>query len=331
MENIKKCLKKIYHKLPITQPQREKIYHIYQKVKGNSEDVFVSVYTNPLPKLAIAAPLKVSVIIPNYNYEKYIEERIDSVIFQTYPIYELIIIDDCSSDNSREVIRRKIREIGDTVPIRFIENNVNSGNVFIQWKRAFQEAKGDYIWIAEADDSCAANFLETVIKGFDDPKTVISYCESLTMDENGKLLMGDLRPWIDIFNCGKWNDDYIKDGIDEITETMCINNTIANVSSVVFKKGDYDSYIETARRFRLAGDWYVYMRILETGKVAYFKDSLNYHRMQPQGMTLSTKHEKEFEEIVWLQNYALGHYPVSEEVRKKVFERRERERKRFGL
>jgi len=50
------------------------------------------------------------------------------------------------------------------------------------------------------------------MKGFDDPQVVLSYCESLTMDENNKLLMGNLRPWIDIFSCGKWNDNYVNDG-----------------------------------------------------------------------------------------------------------------------
>ena len=54
---------------------------------------------------------KISVIIPNYNYEKFIEERIDSVLNQTYPIYELIILDDKSTDNSVEIIEEKIKNI----------------------------------------------------------------------------------------------------------------------------------------------------------------------------------------------------------------------------
>ena len=68
-----------------------------------------------------------------------------------------------------------------------------------------------------------------------------------------------------------------------------------------------------------------------TWEIAYNDQSLNYHRMQQQGLTLSTSHEKEFEEIVYLQNYALEHYPVPESVKEKVLERRERERIRFGL
>ena len=73
----------------------------------------IDIYKNPMKKLDIKNPKKVSVIIPNYNYEKYIIERIDSVLMQTYPIYELIILDDCSTDNSINVIEEKIKNIKD--------------------------------------------------------------------------------------------------------------------------------------------------------------------------------------------------------------------------
>lgn len=327
---VYKVLKKMYHLLPLSDSMRAKIRRRIrvESIAGTGK---VDIYGDRQPKLNVTSPRKISVIIPNYNYEKYITERIDSILFQTYPIYELIILDDCSRDNSVQVIKEKIKTLHTDFPVTLIENERNSGNVFAQWKKAFEIASGDYVWIAEADDSSNARFLETVIKEFDDEKVVISYCESLTMDEENRLLMGDLRPWIDQFGCRKWDKNYKKDGVEEIGETMCINNTIANVSSVVFKNGDYAKYMEEAKQFKLAGDWYVYMRILEHGKIAYNSQSLNYHRMQQQGLTLSTSHEKEFEEIVFLQNYAMEHYPVSSEVKEKVLQRRERERVRFGL
>lgn len=274
---------------------------------------------------------KVTAVIPNYNYARFLNERIDSILFQTYPVSELIILDDCSTDNSIEVIEKRIQDNTTEIPMRLVKNITNSGSVFAQWQKAFQLAKGDYVWIAEADDSCNERFLETVMEGFEDDEVIISYCESLTIDEKNVLLMGDLRVWIDIFNTGKWDNNYVKDGKEEVAETMCINNTIANVSSAVIKNGDYYDVLENAKAYKLAGDWYTYMNILKRGKIAYFKESLNYHRMQSQGLTLSTSHEKEFEEIVRLQDFAMENFDISEDVKNKIFERRERERIRFGL
>ena len=71
----------------------------------------IDIYKNQKNKLKIENPKKVSVIIPNYNYANYIIERIDSILMQTYPIYELIILDDCSTDNGVQVINDKIEKI----------------------------------------------------------------------------------------------------------------------------------------------------------------------------------------------------------------------------
>ena len=172
------------------------------------------------------------------------------------------------------------------------------------------------------------------MNGFEEKDTVISYCESLTMDENNIILMKDLRKWIDIFSCNKWNNDYITDGYNEITSTLCINNTIANVSSVVFKKipdFDYASILKESQSFRLAGDWYFYYEILKHGKVAYFSKSLNYHRMQKKSVTLTTSGQKEYEEICKIQDIIMKNYNLSEEVKNKVFERRENEKRRFEI
>lgn len=301
--------------------------HIIDRIKNIGKEK-INIYKENGKKLDIENPKKVSAVIPNYNYENYIIERIDSILLQTYPIYELVIIDDCSTDNSVNIISKKVEKIKKQYPnlkVKFIKNEKNSGNVFCGWQRAFEESSGDYLWICEADDSCANNFLETVIKGFDDQDTVLSYCESLTMDENNIILMKDLREWIDIFNTGKWNNNYIITGKEELTSTMCINNTIANASSVVFKKYDgldYKNWLKESQTYRLAGDWYFYSKVIENGKVAYFKDSLNYHRMQSKSITLTTSGQREYDEIVRMQDDIMSRVQLSDETREKVLKRR---------
>lgn len=307
----------------------KKILRLYRKITHHEKRVVINSVNNTLEKVPVTR--KVSVVIPNYNYAKYLKERVDSILLQTYPVAEIYIIDDCSTDNSISVIENIIEDNKTEIPINLIINEHNSGSVFSQWQKAFEIAQNDYVWIAEADDSCNEKFLETVMRGFDDPEVIISYCESLTMNESNELLMGDLRVWIDIFNTGKWDNNYINSGVDEVAQSMCINNTIANVSSAIIRNGDYHNILEEAKQYKLAGDWYTYMNLLKRGKIAYFRDSLNYHRMQKQGLTLSTTHEKEYEEIVRLQEFAIKNFDISPDIKKKIYERRERERIRFGL
>lgn len=326
-------IRKIFRKLPIKESfkdtLRKQIHIINEKRQGKNK---INIYGKNECYPKYKGNIKdVVAVIPNYNYERYLDERIDSILFQTYPVREIIILDDCSKDNSVGLIEKRIRENKSNIKISLIQNENNSGSVFSQWQKAFQVANADYVWIAEADDSCDARFLETIMKAFEDKEMVISYCESLTMDEDNNLLMGDLRVWIDKCECGKWENDYIMDGKAEVEDTMCINNTIANVSSAVIRNGDYYQILEGAKEYKLAGDWYAYMNILKYGKISYCKQSLNYHRMQSQGLTLSTSYEQEYNEIIRLQEYAIENFEISEEVKEKIYKRREMERVRFGL
>ena len=141
------------------------VYEKYKKAKNNRH---VTIYKkNSKFHKYNDQYKKVSVIIPNYNYEKYIEERIDSILFQTYPIYELIILDDKSTDNSVARIEEIIKKHAE-ISIKFVKNEKNSGSVFSQWQKAFTLATGDYVWIAEADDSCNSHFLENIMRSFED-------------------------------------------------------------------------------------------------------------------------------------------------------------------
>ena len=82
----------------------------------------------------------VSIIIPNYNHALYLKQRIDSVLNQTFQDFELLILDDCSTDNSREIIERYR---GNPKITQIIYNEKNSGGVFNQWIKGIEKAKGE--------------------------------------------------------------------------------------------------------------------------------------------------------------------------------------------
>ena len=276
----------------------------------------INIYENRKEKLNIENPKKVSVIIPNYNYQDFIIERIDSILMQTYPIYELLILDDCSTDESVKVIEEKIKTITD-IPVQFIKNEKNSGCVFKQWKKGFDLAKGDYIWIAEADDSAENNFVEELIKAFEDEKVVLSYCESARIDENNLLIRAKSDDLYDMCRTGEWNHSYIKEGKDEIIEHLSVTNTILNVSSVIWKKEEYSDIFAKAGEFKVAGDWYIYYNILKNGKIAWNSKALNYYRKHSKSVCTTVKADIEFKEICRLQDEISNLYEIPEEIKEK--------------
>lgn len=89
----------------------------------------------------------VSVIMPSYNTAKYIERSIKSVQAQTYCDWELIIVDDCSTDNTDDIVVSYLKD----ERIKYIKNDVNSGAA-VSRNRALREAKGKWIAFLDSDD-----------------------------------------------------------------------------------------------------------------------------------------------------------------------------------
>lgn len=260
---------------------------------------------------------KISAVVPNYNYSKYISKRIDSIIKQTYPIHELIVLDDCSTDDSVEVIEKKLAEVREGYPeikVSFIRNEKNSGKVISQWKRGFKLATGDYVWIAEADDLCSRRFLEEVMKGFDDPGVVLSYAESKIINSCGLMIAPNFRWSRDREGTGHYKSNYTKDGKKEIEEILAIRCTIPNVSAVVFKKDEkYLKYLDEALQFMQVGDWYFYTKVLENGKISYSHRSLNKFRIHKNSVTDGVKKaRRHYDEIVRVHDYFKRNYDLSE-------------------
>ena len=311
MNVIKRAIWKITPKF-IYDRYRDK--HYYKKY-DNKHNKKINIYKRKYSKLRIDNPKKVSVIIPNYNYKKYLQERIDSILFQTYPISEIIILDDCSTDDSVNLIEEIISKNKDK-NIRLIKNKTNSGSVFSQWQKGFENATGDFVWIAEADDSCNPKFLENVIKPFDDKDVVISYCESMRMDENNVIQNIACRDWNFIISDVRWNNSYVKTGEEEIKEALSIMNTIVNVSAVIFRNNNPKRIIdilENAKEYKMSGDWYTYYSILKKGKIAYNSKSLNYFRKHSNSTSISASRELEIKELLMIQKEIRDNYILNSE------------------
>ena len=121
----------------------------------------------------------VSIIMPSYNTALYIEKTIQSVLDQTYPNWELIIVDDCSTDNTDEVLEK----IKDT-RIHYLKNEKNSGAA-VSRNKALRESKGQWIAFLDSDDLWMPNKLEKQIRFMEENGYAFSYTNYEEIDVNG--------------------------------------------------------------------------------------------------------------------------------------------------
>ncbi|WP_139221857.1 glycosyltransferase family 2 protein [Algibacter lectus] len=131
----------------------------------------------------------VTIITPMFNSEDFISETINSVISQTYKNWELILIDDCSSDSTLKIIQPFL-EIHTN--IKLLKNEVNSGAA-VSRNKGGQLAKGDYIAFLDADDLWHPKKLETQIAFMQKENCHVSFTSYQLIDQDGKLLNTEVK------------------------------------------------------------------------------------------------------------------------------------------
>lgn len=248
---------------------------------------------------------RISVIVPNYNYVRYIADRLVSVDRQTYPIYEMIVIDDASTDRSIEVIREFIKSA--TVDTSLLINNSNSGSVFRQWHKGLEVSRGDLVWIAEADDLAETTFIEALVSSFDDSNMVFAYTQSKIINNEGYAIGSDYLHYTNDISL-RWHQSYLCEGTTEIGVALAIKNTIPNVSAVLFRRDSLQKAFEemgdSLYQFSVAGDWLIYLHVLKQGLIYFSSQALNSHRRHNVSVTQNILATKHFSEVMHAQKYA---------------------------
>ncbi|MBV5329466.1 MAG: glycoside hydrolase family 99-like domain-containing protein [Chlorobium sp.] len=248
---------------------------------------------------------RVSVVLPNYNYARYLPERFASIEAQDLPIYEVIVLDDASTDDSLDVIRQLVA--GSRLDVRCDFNTENSGSVFAQWQKGASLATGDFVWIAEADDLAEPLFLREVLRSLKHEQIVLGYCESCQIDADGRVLANNYHDYIRHLGVEKWQHSYRNRGLDEIRHFLAIQNTIPNVSAVVFRRKALFEMLEqhgsTIQRYQVAGDWMTYLHLLAKGDISFVAQTLNRHRRHDSGVTIGLSAHILLKEIREIQDW----------------------------
>lgn len=259
-------------------------------------------YVRDLLGLFEAAP-RVSVVVPNYNYARFLPQRLASIFAQRPAPFEVIVLDDGSSDDSLAVLAELSRQY----PIRVLSGAGNSGSVFRQWLRGVREARGELVWIAEADDLAEPGFLASLAPAFDRPEVVMAYTQSRQIDERGAVLAPDYLDYVADFDAARWRAPFVAALDEELRRGLAVKNTVPNVSAVLFRRGALlevlEQHLEEIAAFRVAGDWQAYLRLLEKGEIAFRPEALNLHRRHAAGVTLGGDAQRHFDEVRRVQQW----------------------------
>lgn len=211
---------------------------------------------------------KVSVIMPNYNHAPYLKERMDSILAQDYPDFEVILLDDASTDESAAILSEYAKH---PKVKAFLRAETNSGNTFVQWERGLKEATGEYVWIAESDDVAEPTLLSRLVEAIEEKYAMLVFCHSQWIDDKGQPIARSLDPL--------WSRDFSMVGDRFVRRYMLGYCNICNASAVLFKREaalSVDMY--QVQQFSASGDRLFWIQIALQGRVAYVADSLNRFR-----------------------------------------------------
>lgn len=217
--------------------------------------------------------IKVSVIVPNYNHAPYLKERLDSIFNQSFQSFEVILLDDNSTDNSKEILVAYAKNEKAT---HFIINDENSGSPFKQWNKGIGLATGEYIWIAESDDTCDLNFLEEQVKALE--QNDITVAKTIILTDNIKT-EEELRNHFQFtYNTNSLKPEHFID--------YC---PIGNVSSVVFKREILNKESMNFSSFDIIGDMMFYFENFLEKKIVYTPTTNSYFRRKKDGLSNLSK------------------------------------------
>lgn len=221
-----------------------------------------------------AQPL-VTIGITSYNYAHFIETALESVINQNYKNIEIIIVEDCSSDNSVEVIKNWIKKNKDILPIRFILNKKNLG-LAGSTDVILQNASGKYLQLLDADDFIFPDKVETQIAVLEsNPDCALVYSNLRVEDVKGDLLNADYCNWIN-FDRNNMPEGWVLDKLIAFN-FIPAHSPIFHVA-YAREVGGFDPTLRLQ-------DYYMWLKLAENYQFKYLNEVLGVYRIHSSSMS----------------------------------------------
>ncbi|MDB5294855.1 MAG: hypothetical protein JWO31_838 [Phycisphaerales bacterium] len=229
--------------------------------------------------IKLAMP-RVTVVVPNYNHARYLPRRVESVLAQTFADFELLLLDDASTDDSRSVLERYAAA---DPRARCLFNDRNGGGPFPQWNRGVAAARGEFVWLAESDDFADPTLLDRLVGALRrHPRCGVAFCQSWEVGPDGSDDDRPVRSYkfqtAGLPDAGRWAADFVMPGPAACRTYLATRNVIPNASAAVFRRDVYRAVGGADPAFRVTGDWKLWADMMAVSDLAFVATPLNYFR-----------------------------------------------------
>jgi len=262
---------------------------------------------------------RISVAVPNYNYGQYIEQRLSSIFAQNYPVFEVLMLDDNSNDNSVAIAEQTAHRSGRDLTV--VSNSTNSGNVFNQWQHAGRISRGDLLWIAEADDSAETTFLAKLVESAGSDTAMI-FCDSAQIGASGEHLSKSYQHYFSKIHPRLFTQNFKLSGTDFCSSALAVRNVIMNVSGVLWNRARLNACMaeldDELPGYSLVGDWRIYLELLSSHdtSIAFVAESLNKHRRHRNSVTQVIDAKQHLDEIQAIHRFVLANQSVDSDTQR---------------
>lgn len=210
-----------------------------------------------------------SIIMTSYNYSRYISEAIDSVLAQSFSDWELIVVDDGSTDNSIEIINTYVEKFPEKVFLFTHRNNINLG-IKSSYELAFTKVKGKYIAFLESDDCWHSQCLEKKIEAMNKfPECSLVYSDLMLIGNN----LDKNNRYEDYLKYCRFVGKKLSKTPQDIYNILLLRNPIVSFSNIVIRK-DVLEYIILLEEHQIWSDWQLLIQASLKGKFFYIRDKL---------------------------------------------------------
>ena len=234
----------------------------------------------------------VSIVFTSYNHKEYLKQALDSLVSQTYSNLEIIIIDDCSSDGSQEILK----EYDNHPNINLKLQTQNSGSYVKASNYGASFAKGEYILFAQCDDFAEAHQIETLLQEFEkQPSVGVVFSKSKLVDEKGVSFSDDF--------IGRENN--FKKAVSEtglisgrhMKQFLSFSCVIPNLSAALIKRELFTRVNGLSDRYLVVADWEFWLDMTELTDFVYVSEPLNYFRQHATTIRSSIKMKTQIIEV----------------------------------